>query len=103
MTIQAPHKIDTSSAQYAEVRAYMLAHGAPTIRACDVGGAWVAIEGSHRLAVAAELGITPDIDAMDYDSDVRVEHDLDDVPAGATTADIIAYLTSGEAGPCYSF
>lgn len=44
----------------AEVKAEMLKMGAPVIRVVDCGDYYMALDGSHRLAAAAELDITPE-------------------------------------------
>lgn len=43
----------------AQVIEEMRALGAPTIRVVDCGDYYMALEGSHRLAAAAELGLSP--------------------------------------------
>jgi hypothetical protein len=43
------------------VKAEMEALGAPTIRVVDCGDYYMALEGSHRLAAAAALGLTPEL------------------------------------------
>lgn len=42
--------------------------GAPTIRVVDCGDFMMALEGSHRLAAAAELGIEPVLDVYEQDA-----------------------------------
>lgn len=68
-----PHSVDSDDEHYAEVRETMLQLGAPTIRAWwDEGTeAWLAIEGSHRIAIAAELGIEPEIIDLGEDTEAR--------------------------------
>ena len=55
----------------AEVVAQMRTLGAPKIKAVWVEcyGAWVALEGCHRIRAARELGIVPEIDDIEYDED----------------------------------
>ena len=79
-TIFAPHQVNKSSAHYAEVREEMRKLGAPTIRAawCETHGAWAAIEGSHRLAAAQELGLVDDVTIVDVTESAEIEHDLQD-------------------------
>ena len=49
----------------AEVMAEMEALGAPVIRVIDCGDRYCAIEGSHRLTAARELGLTPEIEIIE--------------------------------------
>lgn len=80
----------------AEVKADMLALGAPTVRVIDMGeGIYAAIEGCHRLRAAAALGITPDLNVLDYDAvadldvtDPALGLDLDN--PGMTIADLVS-------------
>lgn len=52
-----------------DVKAEMIKLGAPTIRVFDMGeGMYAAIEGCHRLRAAAALGVTPEIEILDYDA-----------------------------------
>jgi hypothetical protein len=76
----------------AEVIAEMQTMGAPMIRCVETGYGLVAIEGSHRLAAAAALGLTPTLVLIDADeivegatlNDIRTEvyasygHEMDD-------------------------
>lgn len=84
IAVIAPHCVKHSSTHYANVRAYMQAHGAPTIRAWWSGdeGAWIAIEGSHRLAAAHALGVEPVIEDVGASDEERAEalrsSDIDD-------------------------
>jgi hypothetical protein len=54
--IKAPHRVEEWRAY--KIRQEMLEKGPPTIRAvlCSPGNYWRAVEGSHRLAAAADLG-----------------------------------------------
>ena len=95
----------------AEVKTEMAARGAPTIRAIDAGDHMIAIEGSHRLRAAEELGLPVNIKIIDEDGDIDLDTlDWDDngwfddrivpvrdfidrftahpFPAGAATAEI---------------
>ena len=95
----------TDPTHLAEVMEAMRELGTPVIRAVwmEVYGAWVALEGSHRLAAAAELGIFPEIEQVQYDEVTPLE-DLgcDDSGDGFTLADICdgAYDSSR---PCFTF
>lgn len=51
----------------AEVKAEMIVRGAPTIEVVDCGDYYMALEGSHRLAAAADLGLTPELTIHEYD------------------------------------
>lgn len=109
MNIILVNEID--AAHLAEVKAAMAALGAPTIRAIDGGDQLIAIEGSHRLRAAEELGIavnvilvgdddTVDLDTLDWDDngwfDERLVSGADFIagftrspfPMGAPTAEI---------------
>jgi len=56
------------------VKASMESMGAPTIKAVWLEGynAWMALEGSHRLVAAKELGLVPEIEEVEFDADVRL-------------------------------
>lgn len=52
--------------------------GAPTIKAVDMTGTWgayVALEGSHRIRAAAALGLTPIIEEVEW-SDTDTTDDV---------------------------
>ena len=54
--------------------------GAPTLRGVwvECWGAWVALEGSHRLRAAHALGLTPEMVQVEYDDETTASHlDLD--------------------------
>jgi hypothetical protein len=55
--------------------------GAPTIKAIwsEVYGAWMAVEGCHRLRAAAELGMTPVIEDVSDEAIVTMQIDGEDV------------------------
>ena len=76
-TVIAPHRLNKRN-HIAEVKAQMETLGAPTLRAIwsEGIGAWLAIEGSHRLVAASDAGLTPVIQPLAWD-DV-IEHDLQD-------------------------
>ena len=56
------------------VKDQMAILGAPVIRAVYVArvDAWVALEGCHRLRAAHDLGITPEIEEVEYSEDALV-------------------------------
>ncbi len=103
-TIIAPHHVDAASEHYASVAAYMAEHGAPEIRAwwSDDCGAWVAVEGSHRLAIAHATGVTPVIvDVGESDADRAEALRTSDIDEGALygrrdddDSDIVAWWES---------
>lgn len=90
MYIIAINRPDTDHLR--SVMAYMDAHGSPTIKAVydEANGSWVALEGSHRIAAAQQLGLPIIIDEVDYSDELLVNigtvgrEDRDDV----TVADI---------------
>jgi hypothetical protein len=84
------------------VQREMATRGAPTIRAWWDGEKWIALEGSHRLAAAHMLGLTPDIVARGLD-DVLDDHDFQDVEQNATVQTLLAYLAKHCLGPHYQF
>ncbi len=59
----------------AEVVEQMKTLGAPVVKAVwlEAYGAWVALEGCHRLRAAAAAGITPEINAVEYDADINLQ------------------------------
>jgi hypothetical protein len=92
MFIIAPHPISKNSAHYKRVYAYMLEHGTPAIRAVysEEYECWLAVEGSHRLAAAESLGITPEIIAVQWSD--TIEHDLQDFCSPCKVEDLRRYL-----------
>lgn len=81
----------------ATVQEEMRILGAPTIRVVDCSDHYVAIEGVHRLAACAALGIAPILDVLEQD-DLIDPRSLDwpDLQADET-------YTAGElAGEAYS-
>lgn len=49
------------------VKMEMAVMGAPTIRVVDCGDYYMALEGSHRLAAAHALGLTPELIVFEQD------------------------------------
>jgi hypothetical protein len=82
--IIAPHAIDTNTDHYQAVLAEMQIRGECSIRAMwsDAFDVYFAIEGSHRLAAAQELGISVEIHDIGCDECDTWVTDLD----GATVA-----------------
>jgi hypothetical protein len=95
--IYAPHATDP--AKLAAVIAEMRTLGAPTIRAVWTGDYWLAIEGSHRLAAAHALGLTPEIDEIATTDEIDHDLDLD----SRLVADIAEYLAPDSRTPTYNF
>jgi hypothetical protein len=60
-------------AHLAEVKAQMAVMGSPTIRAIDAGDHLIAIEGSHRLAAAEQMGVTVKIEIIDEDGMIDLD------------------------------
>jgi hypothetical protein len=60
------------------IKAEMCKLGAPTIKAVWLEhlGAWAALEGCHRIRAAKKLGITPEIEEIEYSEDITTD-DLD--------------------------
>lgn len=72
MNIILPHtKFD--AAHLEAVKAEMLTLGAPTIKAVDCGEFFVALEGSHRIRAALALGLTPEIETVEYSETVTTD------------------------------
>lgn len=104
MRIIAINKPDTD--HLSKVINTMREMGTATIKAVwmEVWGAWVALEGSHRLAAAAELGLTPEIDEVDYDETTSLaDLGCDDSGDGFTVADICDSAWQRAATLAYDF
>lgn len=100
-TVWALHKFD--EARLAEVMAEMERLGAPTIRAVDVAGYLMAIEGTHRLEAARRLGLTPVVEVVagaDADNaEVITGLDIDD--RAEWTVGELRDLWPAQQGECY--
>ena len=70
-TIILVNDIDTNKLEAVKVEMEKL--GAPTIRAIDAGDHLIAVEGSHRLRAAEELGIAVHIQVIDEDGEVNLD------------------------------
>lgn len=83
---------DTDVDHLDDVTASMRTLGAPDILAVDMRdlyGAWVALEGSHRLAAASLLGLRPNIIPVDYSDDTLADAGVvDDSADDFTVAEI---------------
>lgn len=92
--IHLPHQTDPD--HLAAVKAEMQRLGAPAVRVVDCGDHYMAIEGTHRLTAAAELGIVPALEILEQDDLVEADSlDFDHLAAGES-------YTAGEiAGELY--
>ncbi|AWM24079.1 hypothetical protein [Sinorhizobium fredii] len=61
---------DVNEEHLQAVKTEMAALGCPSIRAIDDGYRLIAIEGSHRLRAAEELGIAVNIEIVEEDADI---------------------------------
>lgn len=88
MRVIPPNKTDAK--HVAEVVAEMRTKGAPAIHAVwhEGYGAWVAIEGSHRIAAAVELGLTPEM--MPVEGGTLEDYGCDDSGEGVTVEQVVA-------------
>lgn len=78
----------TDPAKLAEVVEKMKSLGPPAIRAAWEGDHWKAIEGSHRIAAAQQLGYPVKIQEVNY-NDIISDHDLYDLSDPTTVEDIL--------------
>ena len=88
MTIIAPHAPDAD--KLVGVIEEMKALGRPIIHAAWYQGTLLALEGSHRLAAAHALGMTPKVIVLG-DDDV-FDHDFQDVQNDVTVLELIEEL-----------
>jgi hypothetical protein len=73
MAITTVYAIHAPQAERLEaVKADMMRLGRPTLRVIDCGDHYMALEGSHRLAVAHELGIRPEFVVFDQDDEIDI-------------------------------
>lgn len=74
MNIILPHD-HFDAAHLASVIAEMEALGAPVIKAVrmEAHDAWVALEGSHRIRAAHELGLDPQIEEVEWSDTVTTD------------------------------
>ena len=89
MMVYVPNATDREHLE--EVKAQMETIGAPSIRVYYTGEAYIAIEGSHRVAAAYELSITPDFIEVE-ESDEISDHDLQELSDVVKVAEILEYL-----------
>jgi len=70
---------DIDPAHLEAVKAEMRVLGSPVIRAIDGGDHLIAVEGSHRIRAAAELGLPVAVEILDEDGDIDLRSlDWDD-------------------------
>jgi hypothetical protein len=74
------------------MKALILERGAPRIRVVDCGDHYFAIEGSHRLAAAADLGVVPCLIVLSKNDHV----DLDSTDIGELFELASKVLSAGE-------
>lgn len=80
-TLYTIHAVD--QAKLAGVVAEMAALGSPTIRVVDCGDYLMALEGVHRIAAAAQLGVPLTIEYLDQDDLVAADSlDWQDLQSG---------------------
>ena len=69
--------------------------GAPVIKAVwmECWGVWAALEGCHRIRAAAQLGLTPEIEEIEYDSDYVTDdgYSAEEIADEANTKTIIRF------------
>lgn len=70
-TIYAIHGTDAEKLE--AVIAEMRVLGTPTIRVVDCGDHYMALEGSHRLAAASALDLTPMLEIYEQDEMIDIE------------------------------
>jgi hypothetical protein len=70
MMIYAIHAPEADKLQ--AVKTEMRALGAPALRVVDCGDYYMALEGSHRLAAAHDLGISPELVIYEQDEDLDI-------------------------------
>lgn len=75
-----------------EVVAEMVQIGPPTVRVMEHGGELCATEGSHRLAAAYQLGLTPKLVVEVPDVDAAIEEHWEAVAAVLPAYDFDAVL-----------
>lgn len=114
MNIITVNKIDKVHLEV--VKDEMAVKGAPVIKAVynDAYGAYIAFEGSHRIAAAKELGLTPIIAEIQFEDIVDVHNDFADKVSVRSLSDdlillctIYEFITNGasraNAGLIYTF
>jgi len=72
MNIILPHT-EFDQAKLDAVISEMQVLGAPTIKAVDCGEYFVALEGSHRIRAAAALGLSVEIEEVEYSEETTTD------------------------------
>jgi hypothetical protein len=54
------------------VKAEMLVLGAPAVQVVDCGDYYMALEGSHRIAAAHDLGLVPELTVYQQDDEIDI-------------------------------
>lgn len=87
MKILLRHAVD--KVRKDNIKAEMVQLGAPRVRAIYHGDIWFAIEGSHRLAAAHELGLVPEIVDVTECDDIVIAQENTILSAGVLRDQII--------------
>lgn len=92
VVVQAPNR--TVGLHLSKVKWEMRSRGVPTIRVYDPGDGSpiIALEGSHRLVAAIELGLPVKLERLRLSD--RIEHDFD-LDSPCSVGQIVAYLGGG--------
>lgn len=69
-TVYTINQVDAGHLE--RVKAEMLKLGAPTIRAVDCGDYLMALEGSHRLIAAEEMGLVPEFVIFEQGDEIDI-------------------------------
>jgi len=88
------HAIDQD--HLARVTADMRALGAPTLRVVDCGDHYMTLEGHHRIAAAAALGLPVDLQVIDQDEIIDPEAYGIDINSGEANATYTAGEIAGD-------
>lgn len=98
-TLYAPHAPSQSHLQ--SVMKYMKTHGSPSLRAIWRWRAWWALEGSHRIAAAKALKLTPVVVPVTLRS--RFKHDTGDILPDLRVSSLLTYYDGHDWWTRYSF
>lgn len=73
MLVALVNKVDPVHVE--SVKAEMVVLGAPKIKAVwmECFGHWAALDGSHRVVAAYELGLVPEIEEIEYSEEVTID------------------------------
>ena len=96
-TIYAPHKIKKENNKHlAEIIEIIKEKGTPTIKVVDCGEYYQAIEGCHRLAGCAFLGIEPKLKIYNYDDNKKIKIQIGNENKKMTVAEACDWANKGE-------